>query len=145
MNGNKKIYTTAWGFLSEKRKVPLEIDANGNGVIDANAEYAFSQGQCHALALAIQKQTGWKAYIAGQDWDAEMHVAVKTPDGRYLDIRGLHEGPSASWQATEIRELRPDEDWKAIGYLPPNVKAAEPFARTLLAEYVPAEREAIAA
>lgn len=51
----------------------------------------FTRGDCHILARELNRRTGWPIYTftknGGRAW---AHAFVKTPDGHYLDIEGLH-------------------------------------------------------
>lgn len=78
------------------------------GIIDAAARQAFTQGQCHALALALVEATGWKLCWTGSsecaydedccDYPEEWgwcpcqvgHLLVETGNGVYVDIDGQH-------------------------------------------------------
>ena len=66
------------------------------GVIDEHARELFLYAQCQMLALALHEQTGWPVWVAEQQlpsgtW-AWTHVAVQTPDSRWLDIDGPRPG-----------------------------------------------------
>lgn len=52
----------------------------------------FTEGDCHYLARALQKLTGWPIYAFDSNYhdEGDLHAFVKTPDGRILDIEGLH-------------------------------------------------------
>lgn len=101
------------------RKRTLETAAGKKlvtpGVIDDDAEYSYTNGQCIALSIAIARATGWPivAHLArpgdtmweqrthGRHIDRSeaadgwfytfVHTLVRTPDGLLLDIRGEHE------------------------------------------------------
>lgn len=119
----------------------ISIDADGR-LIDDNARYAFTRGQCHAFALAVHKMTGWEMLGVnwpGEDYDNEPgHVLTVTPDGQFFDIWGLK---AAEYQEMVHRRLRYPLDPKPVTeeeilnfqyYSRPNVKAAIPFAHTVL-------------
>ena len=65
-------------------------------VIDAEAISWFRHGNCAALALALHDLTGWPLTLVARNADPDlladtwMHVLVRYPDGRYLDITGTH-------------------------------------------------------
>lgn len=53
----------------------------------------FTEGDCHILAQAIYKRTGWPIYgFDGMYYDGEpgcaYHCFVLMPDGRVLDVEG---------------------------------------------------------
>ncbi len=52
----KNIKASFWGTWGCKRSETLIIDDNGFGVIDDAAKRVFTQGQCHALAIALNQQ-----------------------------------------------------------------------------------------
>jgi hypothetical protein len=79
------------------------------GVLDENARKALTTGHCAAFALEIHKKTGWPVVgifekgiwdgdspedinVAYNQYDdiAFIHSMVRTPDGRLLDIEGMH-------------------------------------------------------
>lgn len=85
------------------------------GVIDDDAEYAYTNGQCIALSLALAEATGWPivAHLArpgNPDWERRthgrqiaresatdgwfysfVHTLVRTPHDLLLDIRSGHD------------------------------------------------------
>lgn len=85
------------------------------GTVDDAAVYAYKNGQCIALALAINRRTGWPIVVhvsrAGSpDWERRMHghviplaragdgwfrdfvhAMVLTPTDQLLDIDDLHD------------------------------------------------------
>lgn len=79
------------------------------GVLDENARKALTTGHCAAFALEIHKKTGWPVVGTFEKgvWDGDsaedinaaydqyddiafIHSMVRTPDGRLLDVEGLH-------------------------------------------------------
>lgn len=112
------------------------------GVLDDAAFAAFTQGQCHALALAIHEETGWPTYGC-EDGEGDLeHLVVKTPDGRILDISGAHQledflelehhsCPDPDFlvelDPEGVRALGEEPDWRA-----PEVDVARSFVRPLL-------------
>lgn len=118
------------------------------GVIDDAAHAAFSSGQCHALALTVHEQTGWPLR-AIEDDDADIvHVYIETPDGRALDIAGVHANRDeyvASWGSYDepvdrehVLDLVDSGGWRV-----PNVDIAKTFVPSLL-EYVDGGRDNLA-
>lgn len=70
-----------------------------DGVIDANAQHLFANGQCHSLAISLAKSLGCEVGVvswhAVQDdeilaEDLDVHVVAKMADGRLIDIDGVH-------------------------------------------------------
>lgn len=55
--------------------------------------YRFTDGDCHVLARAIHRLTGWTMasiydpYMDGPNY----HAFVLRPDGKALDVEGLHD------------------------------------------------------
>jgi hypothetical protein len=79
-------------YLSEDRLTP--------GVIDGAAEHAFSTGACAALAYVMNEATGWKiigitdshnVHDGKLGGGSSMHWGVMRPDGKFVDIDGVHE------------------------------------------------------
>lgn len=61
------------------------------GTLDERAVHAFTEGQCHALALVLHERTGWPLrWIEDEEGDPT-HCYVLAPDGRGLDIAGSHD------------------------------------------------------
>lgn len=52
--------------------------------------YWYEHGDCHTLALAIRRLTGWQLAALGEQQDHACggHAFVVTPTGHALDIRG---------------------------------------------------------
>jgi hypothetical protein len=60
------------------------------GKLDTASWLAFLSGHCHSLALALNARTGWPL-VAIDDASAEcVHVAVRSPADRIVDIGGAH-------------------------------------------------------
>lgn len=60
------------------------------GKLDTAFWLAFLSGHCHSLALALNVRAGW-ALVAIDDAAAEcVHVAVRSPADRIVDITGAH-------------------------------------------------------
>ena len=124
-----------WSFLGGTLSIALTIE-EGKGVIDYNARRAFHSGQCHALALAINKLTGWPIKGVGDDdsdtADSPAHCLVYVPAlRRYLDIDGLSTKPPRGWRVLNRRVTERAVN-KFRYYLEPNVRAAKPFAKVLV-------------
>ncbi len=70
------------------------------GILDAYAEEAFRRGACAAIALAIHERTHWPIVAITDHHNvfedgragggSALHWTVKAPDGRLLDVDGLH-------------------------------------------------------
>lgn len=68
------------------------------GVLDDDARFAYTGGQCHALAAALAEHTGWPIVVIVRGVDSDHHCEelvhhclVAIPDGRWLDVNGPHE------------------------------------------------------
>lgn len=137
--------TQTWGWFGEDETVLTP------GVIDDNARHAFSNGQCHALALGLHELTGWE--IGGLQWCCEAcgsdspewcgcdadtlpaHVVVRKEDGELIDIGGTVD--FAEW-GSDFRPVDPDAltyTYPDQGYLVPDLDAGRAFAETVLSEY----------
>lgn len=108
------------------------------GVLDEVAIACFSQGQCHALALAVSERTGWPLVaLCDLDDGSVVHLGVRTPEGRILDAAGAHdpEAHCEAWDA-EPREvsaaqalaLAEEGTWRE-----PALEAASSFVDAVLA------------
>lgn len=118
------------------------------GEIDERAEWVFTHGQCHALALALHLATGWPLIEAGWHVDSvPNHWLVEAPDGRLVDITGAYDPSDVEeewgsyWQGSE------EDLWALVDggdYRPPDVDAAASFVRPLLGRYAPHALAAVA-
>lgn len=128
-----------WGYLG-----PEHIDINNRGVIDSKARKAFMHGQCHSLAMAIRKLTGWPMF-GFVDWDdgdkptSPGHISVWVPELEdYVDIAGRQ--ALARWKEVypdvEVHQIYPSTIKRGMSmYLPLDVDAAIPYAKTVLRKY----------
>lgn len=123
------------------------------GLIDHNAKQAFTNGQCHALALALHQQTKWPLIwttfqtcnhrLCSQDQDAYCHpdhVLVKTPKETYLDILGEHSLESLQKIYKEVGSLSTSRLEHLISiehFIEPDHQAANTFVDAVLALYHP--------
>ncbi|WP_331725964.1 hypothetical protein [Streptomyces sp. NBC_00470] len=125
------------------------------GHLNDAAREAFTEGQCHALALALNEATGWPITAiltadscrqddplcnrADDDHCACRigHLVVTRPDGTHLDITGAHTpgtvpdchgAPSRAMTAEDWQALRTARAWRA-----PDLRAARTFVAPLLA------------
>lgn len=123
---------------------PEFIDINNKGVIDSKARKAFMHGQCHSLALAIRELTGWPlfGFVDRADGDRPSspgHIAVWVPELEdYVDIGGRQ--ALARWlevfPSAEVHRVFPSTIRRGMSmYLPLNVEAAMPYAKTVLRKY----------
>ncbi|MFE2832197.1 hypothetical protein ACFXI6_14285 [Streptomyces mirabilis] len=60
------------------------------GVITPAAFEAFTRGACAGLAIALHDATGWPIIEIGHCDGLPLHFMVRHPDGRLVDIRGVH-------------------------------------------------------
>lgn len=90
--------------------------------ITPDDEYQFTHGGCLVLAKMISEQTGWPLCALLTRYygeEPDIHAFVRTPDGRYLDVEGLHDEAAmlaeySQWQPCGIGEFYPedfDESW----------------------------------
>jgi hypothetical protein len=60
------------------------------GELDSASWLVFLGGHCHSLAIALNEHTGWPL-VAIDDVSGEcVHVAVRSPSNRIVDITGAH-------------------------------------------------------
>jgi hypothetical protein len=108
------------------------------GVLDNDAQYAFSGGHCHSLACAVARRLGLNVVVIGRDnaqtrvggpFEA-MHVLVEIPGSGWGDVRGVHSDTEA-FTARFRREVPYRVPASAIIMSPedlPQVLAASPHA-----------------
>jgi hypothetical protein len=78
------------------------------GVLDSRALLAFTQGQCHGLALALAEKTGWPLVKIESAERTCLHVCVERPDGALIDVTGAHTAGELQ-QAAPGTTLRPTD------------------------------------
>lgn len=78
------------------------------GVLDEVARFAYTHGQCHALAAALAEVTGWPVLVhtigrGASRYDDRFveHCLVETPDGEWVDVLGAHD-PAGWLEAHEL-------------------------------------------
>jgi hypothetical protein len=104
------------------------------GVRDQRALLAFREGQCHGLALALRRRTGWQLVAVENDGVCE-HITVRHPGGHLVDILGGHpDGLPGSEGIVErdvdesyIDELVANREWAG-----PDLEAAEAWVEGVL-------------
>lgn len=122
------------------------------GVINDEAQWAYTHGQCLALAAAISRRTGWPVRtvsIVEREPDADepggyrenhllRHATVLTPDGDLLDITGPQDPEAVECDDDEVIVLTPTADLDRLlaeheGFLEEqNLAAAETFVQPVL-------------
>lgn len=76
-------------------------------LIDTRAVYAFRQGQCHALALALHEKTGWEMFLIADAARTFEHIAVRRDDQTFVDI-------GAEFTDADIQRDTPAAEIRAI-------------------------------
>lgn len=125
------------------------------GVVDGDATFAYTTGQCHALAFALWERTGWPLVAVGlarclHDFDDACirrplggvcpcqieHLCVQHPDGRLVDIDGAwgREGfesgtTKLAFTDTVAQDLVVNSEWRT-----PNLPVARAFVEPVLAQ-----------
>lgn len=107
------------------------------GVLDSRALLAFTQGQCHGLALALAERTKFPLWKVESVNRAFLHVCVKRTDGFLVDVTGSHtEGELL--QAVPGGALRPTDEnqlerlVQKEGWVPPATVAAHLWVDAVL-------------
>ena len=138
---NCRVEYFEWGF-------PVEMEIP-KGKITKDVETVFTQGQCHALALALHDETGWPlagAFRIGVDLDDDdeiiydaygrirstpTHVVVLSPYGP-VDIKGIRD----SFKCIEKKVIPISKEhvmfFEEIDYLEPNLAVAQEYVKPVL-------------
>jgi len=112
---------------------PGEIFYANAGIMDSDAQSAFSHGHCHSLALAVHRKTGWPMLgLSRHSRNGDLtHVVLEMPDGRWLDSRGPSQpdgGDVVEMDARQVISLGDhSKDW-----LSTDEQLAESFVEPLL-------------
>lgn len=72
---------------------------------------AFTNGWCWALAVALAAQLP-NAEVIGLGSDVWLHVLLRTPDGRFLDVRGLRTWDEVRDEWGQVVHHLSDADWE---------------------------------
>jgi hypothetical protein len=125
-------------FWGDRNRLPVDPD-------DPEVQYTFSNGQCHSLALALHRLTGWPLRVLCRRYGSEpsddllaarsgIHVVVEDPTGRFVDIDGPW-NPKApanwAWEHT-IPVPVSSRAVRRLGWDRIDSRAALPFARAVL-------------
>jgi len=107
------------------------------GVLDSRALLAFTQGQCHSLALALAERTGWPLVTIESADQTCLHVCVERPDGFLIDITGAHTAAELQQAAPETTVRHADESRlerlvREEGWAPPVTAAAHLWVDAVL-------------
>lgn len=99
------------------RGEPFYVHYSGNQEItlDLNSsatQRTFTKGACSVLAYELNRATGWPVAVftdGSSEGYWQGHVAVRTPDGSYLDATGVssdptgpYETPVGGWREEEV-------------------------------------------
>jgi hypothetical protein len=126
---------------------------------ETRARLALTMGECHNLAIAVHRQTGWPL-IAFSPWHEEepgttgvlTHVAVLSPDEYVLDGHGATELDWAQHQSEQDGQVLKDEselhqwlvrdtDANVSEWLPIRPDAFTGYVPAVLAEYEQAKAQ----
>lgn len=120
------------------------------GVLDYYSDYAYSNGQCHALALAVHEETGWPIVTAmmakpknralltiAELWN---HSLIRTPKRLLLDIRGENDKTYVLERSGYLITLKPEVTKKLLTEIIPttdngaipNIEVARSFVDPVL-------------
>lgn len=147
---------------SQHREPDLALDTRPTRVMDAYgkwieitpgqrdeaARYAYLNGQCLALAVALSRRTGWSVLTRTVDVGPDeppvlIHAYVQGPDGVILDYTGGRdeEAEAENWEDEDDLELTPANLVDGLlrnyeGHLgPQDSTVAESFVDGVLAIY----------
>ena len=76
------------------------------GRLDTASWLAFLGGHCHSLALALHARTGWPLVAIDNASGECVHVAVRSPTDRIVDVTGAH-SPAQMIEASSGGGIRP--------------------------------------
>lgn len=106
------------------------------GILDDRALLAFTGSQCHGLALALHLRTGWPIVAVNNSGGECVHVCVRDPENRLVDVTGAHtddemthESKGAVRHASEtfIHDLESRHGW-----VPSDINGCESFVDAVL-------------
>lgn len=95
-----------------------------HGVVNDAALEAFHYGYCHVMALALHDATGWPLvgiWYNGDNYTDDYvpgHVAVKHPEGYFVDIYGAYTEDPGNFEITDSRLMEVEDviDLSNAGY-----------------------------
>jgi hypothetical protein len=106
------------------------------GVLDDRAALAFTNGHCHSLALALQREIGGQLLAFAKTETPFDHVLVRASDGQLIDIGGARSSAEVVANGGKLFPVSggtlhrlPDE----FGWTPPEPDAASPWVGPVLA------------
>ena len=90
-------------------------------------EFAYAMGRCADLALALQRRLNWPMVAImepdheeqsyGNDWHRPVHVMLRGPEGRVLDIVGLRSVKEVgTWARGFVDDPAVMKDWWVTDY-----------------------------
>lgn len=113
------------------------------GLIDSRARYAYSNGQCAALAVALHDHSGGDIYMTVARSGDIYHVGALTAPGVITDIygsQGAHDWvsdqrfSSASDPIARVERISRQQALQLPRFLPQSVEVARAFVLPLLAQ-----------
>lgn len=88
---------------------------------------AFNFGDCWRLAAEMHRLTGWQMVAVGVDYEDGVdlnsrgwaHMAVRTPDGRFADVNGVHTEDEFldTWREETSTRFFQDSDDETLQYM----------------------------
>ena len=132
---------TRWGWFG-----PAEDVLDTDDGLTPEVEDVFSNGQCHALALALHELRP-DFQLVGIEWEEHPdtgdpvpnHVAVLDPTtGDVLDVGGwnaLDRWNHGGWTPEPVEREYVTGELLDLGYLTPNLDAARAYAPLVLDAY----------
>lgn len=74
----------------------------------------FTEGDCHILARAIHRRTGWTFCTFLYDGCPDAHAFVQRPDGLYVDVEGVVNETSLLAKWGKHMKVKRWEDFEAF-------------------------------
>jgi len=130
---------THFGMWGGRMTTELE-----EGVIDVNAERVFKHGQCHSMALALHRETGWPMVSFKDETDlhdSPGHCAVYCPQlDEYVDVEGVgaftRYAERCKMFARTAKVVPVESVDKLKDYLPVRAEDARSFAQAVVKQVV---------
>jgi hypothetical protein len=110
-----------------------DITVSLDGKLTPVIRWLFTNGQCHALAVALHELLGWRIVVAINGRGEETHFFTVTPEGKYADIHSLHDTISDA-RGVDCHPEYVLQCYGKYGFCKPNMVFARHFAPLVATE-----------